>query len=123
MADDVSPFQQQTGRLLLWLGPLIGPLAWITDLQVSYSLNRPACEQGSSLLLHSATLVALLIAAVGVWLTWRNWKRAGESWPGEEEGIIPRSRFLAFVGFGVNVLFVLAIVTQAIPKFMLSPCQ
>ena len=123
MAADSLQFSKQSGRLTLWIGPLIAPLAWLIDLQVSFSGNRQACDSNSSTILHLATAVTFLIALAGVWLTWSNWRKTGEKWPGEEEGIIGRSRFLAFVGLWVNLIFLAAILAQAVPKWMLSACQ
>ncbi len=120
---DPSQFTKQSGRFALWIGPVIAPLAWLTDLQLSFAADRTACTSQSSMLLHLATIISLAVALLGVWLTWRTWKKAGEQWPGEEEGVVPRSCFLAFVGFGVNVLFVAAILAQSVPKLMLNPCQ
>ncbi len=116
-------FTRQSARFALWLGPTIGPLAWLIDLQVSFAADRAACEGHSSMLLHVVSITTLLIALLGVWLTWKGWRQAGNEWPGEEEGIIPRSRFLAFIGFGTNLMFVAAIIAQAVPKLMLNPCQ
>jgi hypothetical protein len=116
-------FTNRWRRLGLWLGPLIGPLAWLFDLQISFSAGRLSCTADTSLPLHLATLVCLLITLGGIVYTWRNWRAAGKGWPGEEEGVIPRSRLMSFIGLTVNVMFALAILFQAVPKAMLHPCQ
>ncbi len=123
MNSNEAEFSNTPGRIALWMGPLIGPLAWLIDLQASFSADRWSCENGTAAPLHWATIICLMVTLGGVWLTWRQWSHAGKQWPGEEAGVMPRSRFVSFVGLCVNLIFVLAILAQSVPKWMLSPCQ
>lgn len=123
MPDQEAVFTNKWRRLGLWIGPLIGPIAWLLDLQVSFSADRWSCTSHTALPLHLASLICLLITLAGVAYTWRDWREAGKGWPGEEEGVISRSRMMAFLGVTVNVMFVLTILFQTIPKWMLNPCQ
>jgi hypothetical protein len=123
MPTDEAVFTNKWRRLGLWVGPLIGPLAWLADLEISFSADRLSCNSNTPLPLHLATIICLLISFGGIAYTWRDWRDTGKGWPGEEESIVSRSRLLSFVGLTVNTMFVLAILFQAVPKVMLHPCQ
>ncbi|HXG92889.1 MAG TPA: hypothetical protein VNN73_11055 [Blastocatellia bacterium] len=111
------------GLLALWFAFFAGPVAWLLNLQVSYILVPVACATGHALALYIIPLGALLLAASGLLVAWREWLRAGKQWPDESSNTIGRSRFMAVLALLVSTLFFLAILAQAIPNFILGPCQ
>jgi hypothetical protein len=107
----------------LWTGLLLAPAAFLLNLEVAYALVPVACSSGSRLLVHIVHAVCLLLAAFGAITALRQWKLTGETWPGETGGRIGRSRFMAGLGLYLSLLFVMVILAQWIPSFVLSPCQ
>ncbi len=125
---DVAPAVEQDfvrgwGLLALWAGVLVPPLAWLSNLLVSYLLVPWACATGRQFVLHLVTLVAVLLALGGGLLAWHNWWRAGREWPGDGGGVLVRSRFMAVVGLLSSAVFGLVILAQGIPSFILHACE
>ena len=107
----------------LWTGLLLAPAAFLLNLEVAYALVPAACSERSRLLIHVVHAVCLVLAAAGMLAAWRMWRVTGETWPGGAGGRLSRSRFMSGLGLFLSLLFVLVIVAQWIPSFILSPCQ
>ena len=107
----------------LWTGLLLAPAAFLLNLEIAYAVVPAACSSQSLLLVHGVHLVCLVLASLGALSAWRSWRTAGESWPGDAGGPVSRSRFMAGLGLLTSALFLLVIVAQWIPSFMLNPCQ
>lgn len=116
-------FREPRGIALLWFAVLAGPLAWMAGLNADYALVRVACAEGTLVPLHVVTLATLLLTAAGGWVGWREWRRAGAEWPGEGDGTIPRSRFLAAIALLGSPFFALIILAQWAAKLFLDPCM
>lgn len=109
--------------LLLWVGWVIGPVAWALHLLISYVLVTWVCESGHHWTLHVTTLVTLVMSLIGAWLTWRQWSVAGRQWPGGNDSrSSSRIQFMAVGGLMLSVLSALLIVTEGIPNFFLGAC-
>ena len=111
------------GLLWLWAGVLLAPLAFLSHLQVNYTLTQKLCPSGRTLPLHVMTLVFLLITVLGCLIAWRSWRRAGKGLPDESEGEQTPGKFLGVVGMMLGFLSFLIIVAQWIPQFIFNPCQ
>jgi hypothetical protein len=109
--------------LALWAGVLLAPLAFLSNLQVNYTLTQQLCPGGRTILLHIVTIIFMLIAAGGSLIAWRTWQRAGKEWPDESGDNRTRNRFLALVGLMLSALSFLIIFAQWIPQFIFNPCQ
>jgi protein-S-isoprenylcysteine O-methyltransferase Ste14 len=109
--------------LTLWAGVLLAPMAFLSNLQVNYTLTQMLCPGGRTVLLHMATILFMLITAGGCLIAWRTWQRAGKEWPDESEDKRTRNRFLGIVGLMISALSFLIIVAQWIPQFIFNPCQ
>lgn len=107
----------------LWTGLLLAPAAFLLNLEVAYALVPAACASSTRVLVHLVHAVCLLLAAFGVLTAGRMWRLTGETWPGEAGGRLSRSRFMAGIGLLTSLLFVMVIVAQWIPSFVLNPCQ
>ena len=88
-----------------------------------YALVPTACSSRNELPIHLVHLACLLLTLYGLLTAWRCWKAAGATWSGEAGDPLARSRFMAGVGLLVSGMFVLVIVAQWIPSFVLDPCQ
>jgi hypothetical protein len=115
-------------KQLRGLGSLIGgvlfaPLGFLLSLQANYLVVRWACAYGWMILLYVVSSAALVISAGGMLLSLRNWMAAGQHWPVDTFGILSRNRFLAVLGLLMSGLFLILVVAQTIPIFILNPCQ
>jgi hypothetical protein len=117
--NDVS---QERDLLALWTGLLLPPFAWFLHQQLSYMLVLWACASGRQFVLHLVTVAMLLLAGAGGFIAWRNWQRTGRGWSDEAGGMRPRSRFMAVAGLLSSGMFVLVILAQEIPSFLLNAC-
>lgn len=115
-------FEAGRGIVALWFGLLAGPLAWFLHLNVSYSLVRLICLQGGRGLIEIATLTSLLLAAAGVWVALRSWRRIGRPEVTTGSGSFGRSRFMAAGGLGLSGFFFLVILVAWLPGLFLNPC-
>jgi hypothetical protein len=103
-------------------GVLLGPIAWILDEGLSYSLTQHSCSTGHVYVLHVVSIVCLIIALGGAGIAWHQLSLVGT---GSAEGgsILDRSWWMARVGISLGVGFAVVILALAIPKFLLSPCS
>ena len=101
------------GLVALWLGMLAGPLAWTAHLLVFYGLVGVVCATGLGWLIHLTTIVTILVAAAGGFLSYRHLRR-----PGLTDG----ARFVSLGGALLSVVFIFAIVLEALPSFAIGPC-
>jgi hypothetical protein len=116
-------FKQAGGIFALWSGLLIAPFAFLLNLQVSYMLVPFVCATGRGLWLHIAAGSSLILAALSLLISWRNWQKAGRKWQSEAGSIAARSRFMAVMGLLMSAIFCLAILAQWIANFIIGPCQ
>lgn len=126
MADSSEPrvyFDEGRGLVELWFGFLAGPAAWFLHLNISYSLVRYICFSGAGWLLHLTTLATLLLAAAGMWVAWRSWKRIGEPDVTSGPGTLGRTRFMALGGLMLSGFFTAIVLLAWIPDFLLHPCM
>ena len=121
--DTEQAFFQRQGIVWLWFSILAPPLAFLLNLQLSYMLVQPVCVTAHHIILHLVPAGALLLAASGGVSAWWNWQRTGQAGSSKAEGVLPRSRFMADVGLLTSGLFLVVIVAQWLPNFILSPCQ
>lgn len=121
VASPEAPRASDTGRL--WTGVLAGPVAWLLNLLLSYLLTDWSCNHGHAVVIHLVNVVTLLAALAGTVVAWSAWRMAE---PSKSTGAAPppgRVRFMALAGLILGIVFALAIVAQAIPPFILGPCQ
>ena len=107
-----------------WAGVLLGPIAWAVHQQTSYALVRWACLTGNRMILHVVSLAFLLLAITGGVISWRLYLQVREkSLAHSDESDAPRPQFMSVLGMTTSIMFSLIIVAQAIPSFILDPCQ
>jgi len=104
------------------IGLVIGPLAWGTDQIVTYALVQHTCSTGHHYVLHVMTAVFFVVAIAGALMSWRQYSQFRA---GNDEGGSPfdRSHFLALLGVLSSLGFAVVIVANAVPRWILSPCD
>ena len=117
----MTPRSHQT-LLAAWIGILLAPAAWIVSFEIKYAAVPYACQSHSTLVLHSVSAVAMIIATAGLLAARRAWAATGKAAVTEESDPIHRDSFLGMFGllFSANVL--LLMLAQWIPVFLLDPC-
>jgi hypothetical protein len=109
MTDTHTDVPEAARLRAVWTGLLLAPAAWLTSLQVGYMMVRPNCVEGTLLWQHVVHAGFLVIALGGLLVAWR--ARQAER------------DFLSTLGVLVSASFVLVLVAQWIPTFLIHPCQ
>jgi hypothetical protein len=115
------------GPWLLWFAVLGGSLAWAVHLFVAWGVAELACMDGNSEVLGLplrgfvavATGLPLAVALASTGVAWRIWHAPGEV---DDDRAGQRARFLAHVGFALNLFAVAATVFGAAALLVLEPC-
>jgi len=107
----------------LWWSMVAGFLAFGADLGFSYPLQQHSCSTGKYFLLHVISVVCAVIALSGVVTGWRGYQSLPEEV--SEDGSSPhdRAHFQALLGMAFCLFFLLAIVANAVPRWILDPCM
>jgi hypothetical protein len=120
-------FRSNEGIFALLVGVLLAPLAWAAQQQTLYTMVAWACQSGHAVVMHLVSIAALLLAALGALVAWRNWQRADRGQANDKDddrgGSLSRSRFLAVLGLTSSAFFFLVIGAQWIATFVLHPCM
>jgi hypothetical protein len=95
----------------LWAGLFAAPLGWLFDLEAAYALAPFVCRGAARAWLFAPWVVAVAMAASGLWLA-----RA-------ERPDARHHRFLAQVGTWLSALFLLLLVASLVPRVVLHPCD
>ena len=115
-------FSEKKGKLWLWTGFLLPPIAWAFQLQSVYLLSEMGCATGNFLPNHVVSIIALFLSVAGFFVSWQNWLATGAKWKSEDAGTLPRSRFMSLLGIMLGGLFSLVIFAQWLPTLMGVPC-
>lgn len=110
------------GLAAQWFGLLFAPAVFFIHLEFAYLLVLWMCHGGNRLWVHSIGGVAVALAAVGTFVAWRTFGRAGRESPGEGGGAVPRAQFLAICGIGVSGIIVLLLAMQWVAGFSVPSC-
>jgi len=80
------------------------------------------CSSDLVQVLHLIGMIALSITAAGFAISWRALQQATHA-ATTDRGERARAAFMALLGLASAVLFAIAIVAGAIPRWMLDACQ
>ena len=109
-------------NLKQWVSVLGGAVAFLLNLQVSYTMVDWACMSGNDWSLHVVHAVSLALAVGAAWLGRTLWTRVGREWPDAGAGSVSRSRCLAALGALGGLIFPLVILAQWATVMVLGPC-
>jgi hypothetical protein len=99
---------------------LIGPVAFLLDLSVSYAMLPKLCQSGARVPLYVPTLVALSMLAVGWVLARRRGRDPGEV-PADRR--VERNQFLTQGAYSLLGFFVFLLAGLLLAKVVFSPCD
>jgi H+/Cl- antiporter ClcA len=99
---------------------VLGPMAVLTNLLVSYSLVPTACTQRSKAMLHVSTLVFVVLSLIGGAIAWHYYKECDLA-----DGVLwrERTRWVATVAMVLALASVVVILAMEIPNLMLGSCD
>lgn len=121
-AEREEPLMQGKVMLMQWAGVLLAPAAYFMQLSFAYGLVNWVCRGGTRYVLTLITVLALGLCALGAYFAWRSWKQVGVEYPDQGGDAVARSRFMAFGGLILSVLFAVAILAQEIPNWIVGAC-
>ena len=107
----------------LWVGLLLPPTAWITQLQVVWLTSEYGCITNDFLWNHVASVAALAISAFGGLVAFREWRSVGGGTDDDDATVRSRRRFMALIGVATGVLFTVVIFAQWLPTLTGVPCD
>jgi hypothetical protein len=107
---------------LMW-GVFAAPFAWAADEGISYAIVPHACSTGAFFWLHVITAFALVLAISALVVALLELPRT--SHPRDENGAANGdwTWWTARFGIASSAWFIVVIVAQAVPRFILSPCD
>jgi hypothetical protein len=112
------------GLVRLWAGVLLPPLGWVADLLSRYLMLRWVNVHDVRWPLHLATVICLAVVAAGALLSWRTLAAGRRIRPAEDvlaEAARDGRVTMGWWGLGLSLFFLLLILAQAFPSFVLSP--
>jgi hypothetical protein len=117
-------FRSNGGIFWLWLGLLLPAIAWALQQSTLYVMVGWACQTGNFFAMHAVSLSAFVVAALGAFVSWRNWQGAGrERSDDDRAGALPRSRFMSVLGLTAGGFFALVIFAQWLAVVVIHPCM
>ena len=99
------------------------PVAWATEFAIAYSITQHACSTGHYWELHLSWIVFLAVTLLALFVSWRIWQAARHEPRPDRGTAVERSHFMALFGLMSNGFFVVVIIAEAIPRFILTPCD
>ena len=108
--------------IALWAAVFGAPAIWAVSFETGYALVPKVCQFQGHYVLHIISLLALVLALIGGFLSWRQWRRIGGSPEETEGGPIGRQRFLGALGVFSAVLYSTLIIAQGIASFFFDAC-
>ncbi|MCB8837143.1 hypothetical protein [Aurantimonas sp. VKM B-3413] len=133
-----APDRERTSGGLLLAGFAGGPVAWSLQLLAGAAISGAVCIGGDGARLGTSeagwapfVIVAVNVAAIVIGLaslmiSYRGFSRTGRGEPGSAGGVMEagegRTRFLSIWAIWTSILFILAILFNAIAFFWTSLC-
>jgi hypothetical protein len=82
-----------------------------------------ACSTGHQYVLHVMTVASLVIVATGFFASWSVHQRIPGEMPDRGDKMMARVRFMALLGIALTAFTAVLIIANALPRFVLSPCD
>lgn len=132
-----APLRHRVSVWALWFGLFGAPLVWSLQILIGYAFDSHGCFPHRRPLATPVFswlwtlqlvvgLVCLAIALAAAVVAWRAWQSTYDERGGDHERLLEvgegRTRFMAFAGVLVSVLFALGVVLNLIPMFLVPAC-
>jgi hypothetical protein len=123
MAEFEKTVRPREAPALIWWTMFAGPFAWACDLGFSYALEQHTCSTGHHYVLHVITVVCALIALNGFAAGWTAYRVLPEDASEEGDRPLDRTHFQVLFGIVFSLAFTVVILAEAVPRWILNPCQ
>jgi hypothetical protein len=123
MAELETTVRPREAPPLIWWTMFAGPFAWACDLGFSYVLTQHSCSTGHHYVLHVITVLCALIALSGFAVGWSAYRVLPDE--AHDKGARPmdRAHFQVLFGLVFSLAFTAVIIAEAVPRWVLNPCQ
>jgi hypothetical protein len=99
------------------------PVAWALEFVMSYAITQHTCSTGKLWELYLLSFSSIAVAGLALMIAFRTFLRVPQSASQDSSHPASRSRFAGALGLMMSLLFTVAIVAGAVPRFILSPCE
>ncbi|MBV9214746.1 MAG: hypothetical protein JO053_01110 [Acidobacteria bacterium] len=121
-ASDSTVYRRPGKDLLLWIGLLLPPAVWITQLQTVYLASEYGCSTSNFKWNHVVSLFCLLLAVTGGIIARQGGSMANEQEELKGEKTATTTRFMSIMGMVLAGLFSTLIFAQWLPTLIGVPC-
>jgi hypothetical protein len=136
MVGHPAPHRHRVHLAFLIFGAFIGPVAWGVHLLTNSAIAGQVCYPGPvprldslpslRLLLASSGAIAIVLALIGTYVSYRSWRTTREEREGSHHHLMEvgegRTRFLAFAGLFTSLVFALVIFCDTIGVLLVPAC-
>jgi len=105
------------------IGFLGAPTVWALEFIISYAITQHACSTGQHWELYLLSLISGSLAGGATFIALRNLRLTSEKDSSDGGTPLDRTRFMAISGLMISAFFVMVIIAEAVPRFILSPCD
>ena len=123
MSSKNTQSHERASNFLLWLGILGPPTLWLTYLLVAYVLIHHASEKAKPMPLHLVSLGFIILSLAHGVMAWSQWRGVRYSSIDLDEGPVPRTKMMSFIGMLSSIEFALIIGGSWVAMFLLHPSQ
>ncbi len=99
---------------------VLGPLAALSNVTVSYALMPESCIRGSKLILHISFAVFFALTLLAIGIAWRTRASFG---PPTEDDLHERTHWLANSAMVLAIGSALVLIAMEIPNLILRSCD
>ena len=136
MVEHPAPQRGRVHLAVLIFGVFVGPVVWALHLFFNSGMAGEVCYPGPAprlthlpdlrLLFGLSGGVAILVALSGAYVSYRSWRSTREEREGSHHRLIEvgegRTRFLAFAGIFVSLLFAVVIFCDSVSVLLVPAC-
>jgi hypothetical protein len=136
MVEHPAPHRRRVHLAVLIFGAFIGPVVWALHLFFNSAIAGQVCFPGPvprlthvpdlHPLLGFSGAVAIVIALIGAYVSYRSWRATREEREGSHHHLMEvgegRTRFFAFAGMFTSLVFALVIFCDSISVLLVPAC-
>jgi hypothetical protein len=136
MVEHPAPHRHRVPIAVLLFGAFVGPIVWALHLFANSAIAGQVCYPGPAprltrvpalqLLLGSSGGIAIIVALIGAYVSYRSWRTTREEREGSHHDLIEvgegRTRFFAFAGMFTSLVFALVIFCDTVGVFLVPSC-
>ena len=136
MVEHPAPHRGRVHLAVLIAGVFVGPIIWALQLFLSSAIAGQACFPGPvprlthvpdlHIMLGLSGAAAIIIALIGGYVSYRSWRATREEREGSHHRLMEvgegRTRFFAFAGMFMSLVFALVIFCDTVSVLLVPAC-